>query len=208
MKMRSYRTFVFGLAVLGAAALPLAGGRTLAQGPRVKAPTQSAPPVAATAAEAAANPGYGHMNLTTRVGSFKLLGSETVPVTGALVLNFSGTVLVSGASPGTTVTLGGNVRREYETADKTKQVYFGTGKITLVGTVRAVQFFGRDLTARFDGVGIFRLFGEFDKKLDTGFYWFDGQTQKLPWGTSGATIVSPNPQYSAPKPRVRIDSGG
>lgn len=205
MKMRATRTIVFGMATLAAAALPLAGALLSAQ-----TPTAQAPPVAPTAAAAKANAGYGHLNFVTNVGAFKVLGSDEVPVTGALTLKFTGTVLVSVPKPGTKITVTGNVRKEYETQDKLKQVYFGTGTMQIVGVVRAVQFFGRDLTGHFDGVGIFRFYGEFDKKLETGTYWFDGAApeEKRDWGTGGGNVVVPDPQRPTNRPRVRVNKTG
>ncbi|WP_144241255.1 hypothetical protein [Fimbriimonas ginsengisoli] len=209
--MRSNRTVLFGMATLGTAALLLTSARIAgAQGGgfRVATPPSgktAAPPVAPTSeAEAKASTLYGHLNIMTNVGSFKLLGSDAVPVTGALTMSFSGTVLISDPDPKTKVTLSSGVRKDYETKDKTKQVYFGTGTISCVGRVRAIQFFGRDMKGRFDGIAIIRLYGEFDKKLDTGFYWFDGQTDRMPWGTGGNNFAIPNPSMERPKVRVKI----
>lgn len=137
----------------------------------------------------------------TKIGSFKLIGSPEVPVRGTLTINFSGTVLISELRG--TITPVGNIRREYQN-DKFKKVgYFGKGKLIVQGTMRSVQFFGRDLTGSFKGVGLMRLYGEFDKDLKTGFYWYD-PSEKFAWGNGGMMAVVPQ-RLSTPRelPKVR-----
>jgi hypothetical protein len=132
----------------------------------------------------------------TNVGSFKLLSrGDTIP-SGTLTMNFTGSVLVSELNG--TITPEGNVRREYNNKERGKEVWFGTGKITITGSYRAVQWFGRNLKAHFNGNGFLRLYGEFDKQLETGSFWFDPNEKKF-WGNFGTGFGVPEQQYG-PKP--------
>ncbi len=116
--------------------------------------------------------------------------------------------MVSGATKTTKLGTSGNIRRELVDAKRNKQVYHGTGTMTIDGPVKAVQFFGRNVKARYFGTGIFRLYGEFDKKLETGFYQYDGSPERRPWGTGGMTVVVPSPEQATPKPKIRINPKG
>lgn len=196
MQMRATRTLVLMTALFGSVVL---------------VPAQSGKPATAayalqTTVTPPSNAAFAGLNFMANVGSFKALGSEKDPVQGTLEMTFTGTVLVSGLFQGSTVNVSGSVRKEYETKDHSKQVYFGTGRLVLSGKARAVQFFGRDMKARFYGMAIFRLYGEFDKNLDTGSYWFDGG-EKVAWGTGGMPVVVPNAQAQPTKARVRINGG-
>lgn len=146
----------------------------------------------------------GGMDFKANVGSFKLLGAGDVPAKGKLTFDFNGTVLVSGAEKTTMIVASPGVRREINDVKHNKAVYHGRGKMTIDGPVRAVQFFGRDLKARFYGRGIFRLYGEFDKNLDTGSYKLDGNQEARPWGTGGVTLTVPSIEQATPKPTVKI----
>jgi hypothetical protein len=153
-----------------------------------------------------AKPLYAGLDFQSNVGSFKLLGAGDTPAMGKLTFSFTGTVLVSGLEKGSKVTTSGNVRREINDTKHNKAVYHGTGTMTVDGRVRAVQFFGRDVKAKFFGQGIFRLYGEFDKNLGTGTYKYAGSTEVRPWGTGGMTLAVPSLEQATPKPRIR-DSG-
>jgi len=190
MKMRAIRPVLLAATVVGMAATfaPTAigpGQFTRPQVNKIQPPPATSPtagkPLDLTSGD------FNGVNFHTNVGSFKLLGSDPRLVEGKLEFNFKGTVLVSNLEKGSTVILGGDVRKEYETDDKDKVLYFGKGKITILGRFRAVQFFGQNLSGRFFGWGIFRFYGEFDKKLDTGTYQVDG-AQPYPFGTGGATV--------------------
>lgn len=139
---------------------------------------------------------YANLKFNTKVGSFKVLGTDEVLAQGTLKMSFKGTVMVSDLEPGGTVNFTGNVRKEYTTDDKRKTLYFGKGTITVAGRYKSLQFFGQDLDANFFGLGIFRLYGEFDKDLKTGTYQVD-QGEKMPWGTNGMQVAVPNPQMSS-----------
>jgi hypothetical protein len=142
----------------------------------------------------------------TNVGSFKLLGVNEIPVEGTFDMSFKGTVLISNLDPQSTFMITGNVRKEIDDKKLGKTVYFGTGRITIYGKFRAIQFFGQDLRARFDGFGFIRMYGEFDKNLDTGYFWYGGDSEPTAWSNSG--IGLPIPQSNAQKPKVKIEGKG
>jgi hypothetical protein len=145
------------------------------------------------------------VNLSTSVGSFKLLWSGDVPVNGTLSFSFKGTVLITGLQG--TVTTTGAIAKEYDDAKHKKQAYYGSGKMVISGKYTSVQWFGRDMKARFTGQGLFRLFGEFDRNLSTGVFNYDGEEENA-WGTGGMQVVLPKPNYgpSRSQPTVR-DAG-
>ncbi len=150
---------------------------------------------------------YGHQNTAgpdkivfkTNIGSFKILGGGDVPAHGALDLTFTGTVLVSNFEG--TITPGSGVRKEFSRGKK--DVYFGSGHIFLNGKFRGAQFFGRNVNGSFQGFGIMRLYGEFDTKLETGEFWYEGKEHR-PWGTGGIQVTVPEVIYNqTAKPRVK-----
>jgi hypothetical protein len=151
---------------------------------------------------------HGIINFNTNVGSFKLLASDPNKAEGTLDFTFKGTVLISDLDPGSTLVVSGNVRKEIDDQHLHKAVYFGDGRITVAGKWRAVQFFGRNLRARFDGFGVLRLVGEFDKSLETGYYWYQGDDVKdyNYWNTSMNTVGVP--KYEAAKPKIKFEGGG
>lgn len=214
MTMRSNRLYASGPAVL--AVLTFAGAAVTgdAQTPRAPkgpvAPPNSVPATPSTHSAptpSSAIKGADIAHFATRIGSFKLTGNDKTPPQGTLDMSFNGTVLISGPEKGTTIETKGNVRMEKETPDHEKRVYFGTGGIVVKGKVHALQFFGKDLTGTFTGIGIFRPYGEFDKKLETGFFWFEGGERRA-WGTGGNLFVVPNQSATAPRARVKLNSGG
>lgn len=139
---------------------------------------------------------YANLKFNTKVGSFKILGTDEVLAQGTLTMAFKGTVMVSDLEPGGKVSFSGDVRKEYTTDDNRKTLYFGKGTMTVAGRYKSLQFFGQDLDANFFGLGIFRLYGEFDKDLKTGTYQVD-QGEKMPWGTNGMQVAVPNPAMSS-----------
>jgi len=188
MQMRATRSVL--IPALAAAVLVGPVGQTQAQ--------------TATTSKPAVNPYI--FNFQTSVGSFKLEGSDETPPKGRLTINFRGSVLVSGLRPGGKITPKGNVRLEMDDKRYNKKVYFGQGQLVVEGTVRAVQFFGRDLKGRYEGgTGNFRLYGEFDKKLETGTHWFEGETERTPWGTGGPTIPVPRQDLAQAPTKVRVN---
>ena len=149
---------------------------------------------------------HGTLFFNTNVGSFKLLGVNEIPVEGTLDMTFKGTVLISNLDKNSTILLNGNIRKEIDDQKLQKQVYFGEGRITIIGKLRAVQFFGQQLRGRFDGFGVLRLYGEFDKNLDTGYYWYKGDSTQGTWNTGGMTLVVPRSDQV--KPKVKIEGQG
>jgi len=198
MKMRAFRPVLFAATLSGLAALmlvPLALGQGKPAAKPVRGEEKIQPASTPEAAPATLgkpvdlkNGNFNGVNFHTNVGSFKLLGSDPNLVQGKLDFGFKGTVLISDLEEGSKVSVSGDVRKEYTTDDKSKILYFGNGKISILGRFRAVQFFGQNLKGRFFGWGVFRFYGEFDKNLDTGSYQLDGG-QLMPFGTGGATIT-------------------
>ena len=129
--------------------------------------------------------------LSTTVGSFKILPTGGEKTKGTLDVDFEGTMMVSGLT-GTAVP-GAGVRLEYNREDHNKKVFFGKGHIRVEGEFRAIQFFGRNLKGSFRGNAVARLYGEFDKAMETGYYWFASKPEKVDWGTYGRTVVVPPP---------------
>ena len=158
-------------------------------------------------------PDYGVMYLSTSIGSFKMLEyNDDKPPEGHFEMTFTGTVLVDTTDAvkhprglKTTITTSGNVRKEVTYHGR--QVFNGTGKIVVDGGWHALQWFGRDMKATMNGCAVFRLTGEFDKNLETGYFWYpDGK--KMDWGTGGVQPTCPKANYEPPKPTVRINGKG
>lgn len=162
------------------------------------APAAGAPatPVAVAASPIAAmndaqltEKGWGQVNFMTKLGSFKSIDGE-----GRLEFSFSGTVLVSKLDG--TLTPSGNLRTEY---DKNKRrIFTGTGKLTLEGKWRGVQWFGSNMTGNWKGRGFLRIVGEFDRELNTGTFWYGADGQKTPWpANSVMSLTLPKMEYGA-----------
>lgn len=129
------------------------------------------------------------MDFSTRVGSFKILSvNDKNKARGTLTMSFNGSVLIVGLEG--TVTPGGGVREEYNDPKHERQCFFGKGTLSITGKWRAIQFFGRDFSGRWNGFGVARLYGEFDDKLETGTYTIQGFDSE-PWGSGGRTIILP-----------------
>jgi hypothetical protein len=147
---------------------------------------------------------HGTMLFRSNVGSFKMAGSDDRPAEGRVEFTFTGTVLVIGEPK---VEVSGNVRSEYRNQEYKRQVYNGTGKIVIEGKFDAIQFFGRNVSGSWKGWGLVRFFGEFDKNLNTGDYWYpEKPNDKFPWGNYGSTAHNPKQldamQQVQPKPVV------
>ena len=125
------------------------------------------------------SPGDGEFHFTTNVGSFKLLGSEEQNVSGHFEMTARGTILISGVDKPPVTT--GTLKLEYSYPPLKKYAYHGQGSFALDGTWRSVQWFGTELTGSFKGRGKFRLVGEFDKNLNTGWYWTTDPSKKEYW---------------------------
>lgn len=145
---------------------------------------------------------YGTMHLQTQLGSFKLIDGE-----GRVEFTFSGTVLISQLKGNLQVT--GDVVKQYQ--DKERQVYFGTGKVVVTGSFRAIQWFGKDMKLVWYGRGVARLTGQFSRdrvtnELKTGDLWYDNPNDKIAWPGQGSLDRSlPPPQAPVtPKPRRKV----
>ncbi len=149
---------------------------------------------------------YGTLFFKAQIGSFKVLPGGNIPAQGKLEFSCNGTFLVSRLRDGGTVKTTGTIRKEYEHKGSNKQVYFGKGTVVIEGKFDAVQFFGREIDAKFYGFGFVRVYGEFDKNLNTGEYWYEGEKHHA-WGTSGMALAVPNPEGAPTKPSIRRVGG-
>jgi hypothetical protein len=179
---------VFGVSFT--AVIVAIGAIVLAQTPITPQPTGSIPKPTI---------GSDKILFTSNVGSFKILGSDLVPAKGVLDVKVDGTILVSG--------LEGNVQvegltKEYELTDYKKIAYHGKGRLVLNGTCRSVQAFGRAMSCSFKGNGLLRLYGEFDRNLETGWVQYEGGDREA-WGTGGNVKVIPQQIYSG-TPNVKV----
>jgi len=136
-------------------------------------------------------PGDQTLHLTTSVGSMRLIDGR-----GKVEISFKGTVLISQLQNGSVIP-SGNLKKEYDA--RGRQAYFGQGKLVITGSFRGIQWFGRDLTATWTGLGRARLFGEFDKNLNTGFFWYTHNPKKKSWLTNGIEALLPERVYQAPR---------
>jgi hypothetical protein len=147
----------------------------------------------------------GEVDLKTSVGSLKINSPGKEKARGRIQMSFRGTLLLSdykGATPIVT----GTFRKEYDNAQGKRTVYYGKGTITLDGNFRAIQWFGSDLNMKWIGMGICRLFGEFDKAGKTGTYQVKGDLVRY-WGSGGTTFSIPNPVLEQAKAPI-IKRGG
>jgi hypothetical protein len=184
--------------VLGVAFLAKLGS---AQATEIVPPPPSLNP---TSSAVLAERGEGRLNFRTNLGSFKILDGA-----GRLEFDFKGTVLVSNLKGGAVQTTG-TIRKEWDKDGR--QVFTGRGRMTVTGTWRAVQWFGSGLSGFWEGKGIIRIVGEFDRELKTGDYWYEGDKTMLTWPANGIMNVHlPKINYGAPtsvRPRERKKSGG
>ena len=182
----TFRAFFFSTVALASmASVLVVASRGFAQGQ-----TPAAPP---------SKPTYGTFNFTTQIGAFKLIDGE-----GTVDVNFTGTLLVSQLKG--TVTPAGNLKKEYESKDK--QTWHGTGKVTIKGKFRAIQWFGTKMTGKWVGNGRARIYGEFDEKLDTGWYWYNDPTKKVAWSMYGIELSVPEFQQGGGGVPVERKTGG
>ncbi len=186
--MTAMRRWRYGLLTLGAL---VAGSILLAQ-PGASRPAGTPPPT----------PKSEKVIFSTQVGSFRIMAKGDDKPFGALEMRFKGTVLVSGlegpieTSPG--------VKREYHDEKHQKSVYFGDGTLKLNGKFLSIQWFGRDMSATFDGDAVMHLYGEYDKNLKTGTYAFAAEPNvKKDWGTNGVQVVIPRGPGYGPKVESR-----
>lgn len=150
---------------------------------------------------ALSDPSYGELNMTTKIGSFKLLDGV-----GRVEVSFSGTMLVSQLKG--QISTSGNLKKEYDARER--QVYHGTGRVVIDGEFRGIQWFGTNMNGVWRGRGVARITGEFDQNLETGYYWYGKDpSRKVPWSMYGTTVL--NPEQSAGGSGVPVErprSGG
>ena len=157
--------------------------------------------------------GMGELNFQTHLGSFRIIRfNEKAPAIGRLEITFSGTVLVSGYE-GKPIepTIKGNIRREFPDPKvlpslanhREKVVYHGTGSMVIDGKYMFIQWFGRNMKAKWVGAGVIRLIGEFDDKLETGTYYFKDPAKINWWPTSVSEIHLPQDMYGRFGPTVK-----
>jgi hypothetical protein len=157
---------------------------------------------ALSTAQATKSPFSDTINLKTSIGSFKLIDGK-----GTASFSFEGTVLLINAEG--PVKVEGAVKKEFDDPKMKRVSYFGKGKITVTGSWRGIQWFGSNLNGFVKGKCTIRLTGEFDRNLDTGFYWYgDRVDAKNPWYTSGITVPLPEDPRMNPKPIRRGGYGG
>lgn len=161
------------------------------------------PATPAQRAGVATKPEYGTLHLQANLGSFRCIDGQ-----GRFEATCAGTVLVNRLNGKINVSPGW--RKEYE--GNGRVIYTGRGTITVTGSWRGFQWFGRDLKAVWYGTGVVLVVGEFDRNLKTGDYWYDDPTKKNAWFNSSVTTVYlPQQQFGADtnaKPVERPKRGG
>ena len=149
----------------------------------------------------------GEAVLKTTIGAFKITSPGDTPAFGKITMSFKGSILIVGYTGSSPINASSGLRVEYKDDKRTRIEYFGEGTITLDGKFRAIQWFGRNLTMNWNGMGIMRLYGEFDKNGDTGTYEVKGDKLRY-WGTGGMTFSLPSRLSTATAPEVKIKKSG
>lgn len=170
---------------------------------------------------AAAQADYGTVNLSTRLGMFKIVKINLdTPAEGRLEMSFKGTVLVSDYR-GKEIVVKGDIRKEFPDPKVLprypegyrKVVYHGTGTLILDGKYNAVQWMGRELKAKWTGKGFLRLYGEFDDNGETGTFYYNDPKKINYWAVPSMELAIPGSMYGLPggmgKPQERtVKPGG
>ena len=136
----------------------------------------------------------GVLHFTCNIGAFKLFNGD-----GTVKFHFKGTVLVREYQGNLSVT--GDVRKEYDSHNRV--AYFGDGDIAFTGHFNALQWFGTDLSGEWDGRGGFRVYGDYDKDLNTGWFWYDNDAKKTAWPTQSSNMTLPRPNFRSNTPVLR-----
>ena len=156
-----------------------------------------------------AQDGPGTVHFQAKLGSFKILKHNLdVPAEGRLEISFSGTLMISGyQGKPYKPTMKGNLKQEfpdprvianYNDSNFTKVVLHGTGSLVLDGKYFAVQWFGRDLKAKWVGKGFLRLYGEFDEDGNTGTYYFLDPKKVNYWASPSMQLIMPGSMFGQP----------
>lgn len=150
------------------------------------------------------NPDFGTMHLQTKIGSCKFFNGQ-----GRLEINYTGSLLLHGFKGKYTVS--GKLVRQYNAPERGRELYYGKGKIVLIGSFKSLQWFGRDLSAVWYGLGMVRLSGEYYEStskpgtFESGWYWYGDPTKRQAWPATGS-FEYPNPESKyvpPPEPRRR-----
>jgi hypothetical protein len=189
----TFMTMLFRKHLFRNLALALAAGATAVAGlvfAQGGAPTQPGLP----------DPSYGVFNFSTKIGSFKLLDGV-----GKVEVSFTGTILISQLKG--TVVPAGSIKKEYSSKDK--EVWHGTGKLVIDGSFRGIQFFGTNMTGKWVGRGRARIYGEFDRNLETGYYYYGTDvSRKVAWSMYGMELSVPQFQQGGTGVPVERKPGG
>lgn len=149
----------------------------------------------------------GEIVMKTNKGSFKILSQADKKAFGKIQMSFKGTILIVGYEGTAPITTTPGLRVEYKNDKYARIEYFGEGTLTLDGKFRAIQWFGKNLNMFWSGLGICRVYGEFDKNNETGTYAIKGEPVRY-WGSGGTTFTVPARVSSSEAPPVIIKKGG
>ena len=149
----------------------------------------------------------GEAIMKTNVGAFKINSPGDKKAFGKIQMSFKGSLLIIGYEGAAPIVASGGLRVEYKDDKRQRVEYFGNGTVTLDGKFRAIQWFGRSLNMTWNGMGICRLYGEFDKNGDTGSYEVKGDKVR-PWGTGGMSFTVPGRNSTIVAPKVNIKKSG
>ena len=120
------------------------------------------------------DPKFAGVHFETKLGSFRSING-----TGRFEVSFEGTILVAELKKGGTMSVSGNLHKEYEGMDRV--VYTGQGKLIVDGEWRAIQWYGKNMKGYWYGHGSMRCVGEFDENLNTGTFWYTDPASKVTW---------------------------
>jgi hypothetical protein len=137
------------------------------------------------------------LHYESKLGAFKFFNGD-----GTVTFKFKGTVLIRNFSgKGPTVT--GNVKQEYPQPRQEghgRIGFFGDGTFTFSGHFESLQWFGQELSGTWDGRGGYRIYGDYDKNLETGWFWEGNDvSKKQAWPTQSPTYTLPGYKPQAPQ---------
>jgi hypothetical protein len=148
----------------------------------------------------------GEVDMKAAIGSFKINSPGKENARGRIQMSFRGTLLLVNYT-GATPVITGTIKKEYDNQAKKRMVFHGQGTVTVDGNFRALQWFGKDLTMKWIGMGICRIYGEFDSTGKTGTYQVKGDLLRY-WGSGGMTFTLPIPNSEpAVKPKIKRNGG-
>lgn len=155
--------------------------------------------VALMSAIAPAQGETGSIRLEAAIGSMKMIDGN-----GKVTMSFNGTVVLINLQG--TATPAGGLKLEYDANGR--KAYFGKGTLTIQGKWRGIQWFGRDLACDWNGAGMVRLYGEYDKDLKLGWFQYSNSMERESWQNGGRTIFLPDQRQRTTAPVPRPRSGG